>query len=167
EDFGRANSERSPARLVTSVSSVVAGVPLRSPWQGRSPPLSPGGAGDRRAAVLGLAVFPPTADNCGQVAPTFSRTSSHAGRARPTPHRPAARRPGRRRRRGGPAAGRRLRPTAPAGPRPHGPPAPRPEPAADRPGPRGLPAPDRQGRRLLGVPAALLLRRRPGHARHP
>ena len=41
------------------------------------------------------------------------------------------------------------------------------DPAADGPGPRGVPAARRQEQRHLGRPAALLLRRRPRHARHP
>ena len=43
----------------------------------------------------------------------------------------------------------------------------RPDPAADGAGPRGLPADRRRQQRDLGRPAALLLRRRPSHARHP
>src|SRR5438270_14017258 len=65
---------------------------------------------------------------------------------------------------GPPAAG--LRRAAPARAGAAGAAGARPDPAADGPGPRGLPADRRRRRRELARPAALLLRRRPRHARH-
>jgi hypothetical protein len=64
------------------------------PGRGRLP------RGRTHPPSIALAVLLWTAETCAQLAPTFSRIPSPAGRARPTPHGAAARDPGRRRPRG-------------------------------------------------------------------